>query len=284
MAWARLDDQFFTNAKVVDLSKDAKLLYLAAVTFASRELTDGRVSPGALRIIAAMVDADRAEADTLVAAGLWECDGADYIIHDYLDYNPSADEVKAKREQDRERKRVGSRREVAEDSARTPDGSASESNGPVPIPVPVPNPEPTAAATARERASELAHSIAETLKQAPWVGDELGDVARAVERSLAKVPEFNAARDGPLLAEQYVVWKGYAKKPPANWYAAWLNWLKGERERANGRAGQPASGSARRARPADRRSALDPASQAGPDAGGASPYLNGKHAAGVERL
>lgn len=139
MAWTRLDDQFFANPKVVDLSKDAKLLYLAAVTYSAGQLTDGRITPGAFRIVTAMVDADRSCADELVAAGLWDQEGDVFLIHDYLEYNPSAADVRAKREADRARKRGG----VAEDSARNPDGGAAESSPPVPTPVPTPVPEPT---------------------------------------------------------------------------------------------------------------------------------------------
>lgn len=71
--------------------------------------------------------------------------------------------------------------------------------------------------------------IAETLSQAPWVGDELHDVMAAADRSLKKAPWFNGSRDGPMLAEQYATWPKYRKKPPVDWYRAWTNWLKGER-------------------------------------------------------
>ncbi|CCF83626.1 hypothetical protein NITHO_2520001 [Nitrolancea hollandica Lb] len=76
--------------------------------------------------------------------------------------------------------------------------------------------------------SDLAKETAEVLISAPWVGDELSDVAAAVDKSFRRVPDFNS-RDGPLLAEQYVRWRGYRKKAPVDWYAAWLNWVKKER-------------------------------------------------------
>lgn len=43
-------------------------------------------------------------ADLLVDAGLWEQNGNGYVIHDYLDYNPSRVEIEAKRAADAARK------------------------------------------------------------------------------------------------------------------------------------------------------------------------------------
>lgn len=94
MSWVKLDDQFFTHPKVIDLPKDAKLLYLSALTYSAGQLTDGIVSPGALRVIAATVDVSKDESAALVAAGLWETCEFGWIIHDYHDYNLSAGEAK----------------------------------------------------------------------------------------------------------------------------------------------------------------------------------------------
>lgn len=78
-----------------------------------------------------------------------------------------------------------------------------------------------------ENDSGVAAAVADILVAAPFVGDDVVDVERQVKRSFSLVPSFNV-RDGPILAEQFVNWKGYRKKPPENWYAAWLNWLKKE--------------------------------------------------------
>ncbi len=90
MAWVRLDDQFFLNPKVVALSKDATLLYLAALTYASSQQTDGALAPASVTLVRGLVGAKAPAVAALVAAGLWEPDGDGYRIHDYLDYNPAA--------------------------------------------------------------------------------------------------------------------------------------------------------------------------------------------------
>jgi hypothetical protein len=111
MPWARLEDNYFTHAKVINLSKDAKLLDLAGIAFSARELRDGKLSRLDMRTAAAQVDVDdaMAAADELVAAGRWVKDGDGYAIHDYLKYNPSREEVL--KERDASAKRVAEWRE-----------------------------------------------------------------------------------------------------------------------------------------------------------------------------
>ena len=95
MSWTKLDDQFFTHPKVIDLPKDAKLLYLSALAYCAGQLTDGLITPGALRVVAATVDVSRADAAELVSAGLWEKVEAGWQVHDYLEYQPTRDKALA---------------------------------------------------------------------------------------------------------------------------------------------------------------------------------------------
>jgi hypothetical protein len=97
MTWVKLDDQFFAHPKVIDLPKDAKLLYLAGLTHCAAQLTDGALSGGAVRAITALVDVDRSVTQQLVDAGLWEVTEAGYAVHDYLKYNRTGEQVKAER-------------------------------------------------------------------------------------------------------------------------------------------------------------------------------------------
>lgn len=98
MSWVKLDDQFFAHPKIVNLDKDAKLLYLAGLTYCAAQLTDGLISAGGLRIVLAMVDAPRRAVMALATAGLWAGVGdGGYQVHDYLQYNPSAEQVKKER-------------------------------------------------------------------------------------------------------------------------------------------------------------------------------------------
>jgi hypothetical protein len=98
MSWIKLDDQFFTHPKIVDLSKDAKLLYLAALTYCGAHLTDGGLTRGALRVVAATVDVPPETAEVLLAAGLWSAAADGVQINNYLQYQPSRENALALKE------------------------------------------------------------------------------------------------------------------------------------------------------------------------------------------
>ena len=113
MPWFKLDDNFFDHPKVVRAGGDAALLYLAALCYANKHLTNGIIPDAA---VARLTDRKQPEklAERLVEVGLWEPSGPDYYIHDYLDLNDTADVVREKRGAAKAKKqeagRVGGRR------------------------------------------------------------------------------------------------------------------------------------------------------------------------------
>lgn len=135
MAWVKLDDQFPDHTKVVSLSSDAFRLHVSAMCYCSAQLTDGRVTPLVTRRLTWYVTDTNAVINELVTARLWETAGDDYIIHDYLEYNPSASEVKQQRKAnaDRQAKHRNDKRNT---------GSNSVSNASVTRP-PTPSPSPS---------------------------------------------------------------------------------------------------------------------------------------------
>lgn len=166
MAWVKLDDQFFAHPKVIDLPQEAKLLYLCGLTHCAAQLTDGFISQGAVRLVAAMVDVPQGHAGDLIAAGLWDEVAGGFQVHDFLDYNPSGEQVKrdralnARRQQDwREREAARKAAEAAAEASVTNGVTDGASNAvsntvtphnavsntrpvPVPHPVPLPRPDP----------------------------------------------------------------------------------------------------------------------------------------------
>src|SRR5699024_5357022 len=105
MAWIKLDDGFFNNPKIISVQQSAKLLYLSGLCYAGANLTDGVIPHGAVRVLAAQSDIyDVSDAILeLVSAGLWYEHARGFEIHDYLEHNTSAGEVRTKREQARVR-------------------------------------------------------------------------------------------------------------------------------------------------------------------------------------
>ena len=101
MAWARIDDVFPECKKILD-RPDANLrveasvaliltaLQIRAICYCNRNLTDGVLPAGAVPSILVGLD-PKGWPERMVEAGLWEPrdDGYSYIVHDFLDYNPS---------------------------------------------------------------------------------------------------------------------------------------------------------------------------------------------------
>jgi hypothetical protein len=104
VTWVRLDDHFFMHPKVLSVGPAAAWLWAASIGYANTNLTDGFIPAGALPMLAMSSPAKSAElAAKLVAARLWDEAEGGYRIHDYSDWNPSAAEVRAKRQANTDR-------------------------------------------------------------------------------------------------------------------------------------------------------------------------------------
>lgn len=130
MPWVKLDDAFFTDESAMAAGPDGRLLFIAGLCHASRNLTDGAIDKRVLPSVAALAGADPAAADLLVELGLWVDEGATYRAPRYLDFNPSAEKVRAEREAAKRRMKDKRSEEVRPNK----DGS---SGTPVPSPSPV---------------------------------------------------------------------------------------------------------------------------------------------------
>jgi len=97
MAWVALDDSIFYNRKVVQCDPGAKLLYVVGLVYCGHQLTDGYIAHEALPLLAGMAGTDLAiakqNASKLVSIGLWDATEDQWHVPDYLDYNPSKEQV-----------------------------------------------------------------------------------------------------------------------------------------------------------------------------------------------
>lgn len=97
MAWVALDDSIFYNRKVVQCDPGAKLLYVVGLVYCGHQLTDGFIAYEALPLLAGMAGTDLAiakqNASKLVSIGLWDATADQWHVPDYLDYNPSKEQV-----------------------------------------------------------------------------------------------------------------------------------------------------------------------------------------------
>jgi hypothetical protein len=107
MPWVRFDDQFPIHRKVDGLSDTAFRLHVAAIFWSARNLTDGFLPEEDLDCVCARVRAPGRFAAECVKRGVWhdarepcespKCpepvDNDGWRIHDYLDYQPSKNQV-----------------------------------------------------------------------------------------------------------------------------------------------------------------------------------------------
>ena len=93
MSWLRLDDNFTENSKVSRLKPEAFMLHVSALCYAVRLATDGTITDNSLVIFAGRWQRRKqlALVTELIRAGLWELgdEPGSYLIHDFLEYNPS---------------------------------------------------------------------------------------------------------------------------------------------------------------------------------------------------
>lgn len=109
MTWVRIDDGLAFHRKVLKAGNEAMGAWLRMCAQSSREELDGFVP-----IQTALAIALRNEVlDDLCAAQLLEPATDGFLIHDYLDYNPSARELRKLRKERVEAGRVGGTRRAA---------------------------------------------------------------------------------------------------------------------------------------------------------------------------
>ena len=180
MTWARMDDAMGEHRKTRRLLKagglDAFGLHSLAILNCARYLTDGFVEE---EFVEETLDAAKVRGkardritDKLEEIGQWIACPGGWMIHDYLDHNPSRADVEARRAADAERKARGrgseSRRSpqgVRPDSARTDAGVREESARPDPaLPVPT-RPDPSLSEPSRPDVDKVCHLLADLIQR-----------------------------------------------------------------------------------------------------------------------
>lgn len=149
MTWARFDDQMAFHAKILAAGNEPTGAWARMIAHCCAHLTDGKVP----RSVALSITTPKVLAK-LITVRLLDADGEDFAVHDFLDWNPPSEEVKAKRLTDKLRKEAsrkgqGRGSDGRIKSATCPPGQAvavqteSEIRPPVPSPVSrLPSPVP----------------------------------------------------------------------------------------------------------------------------------------------
>lgn len=180
VTWLKLDDKFVRHPKVQGLSDAAFRLHLAAMGHCAEYTTDGRIASHVVVTLTAHPDKAPLIKE-MVDAGLWEAMVGGWEVHDFLRYNPSAEQIKARRNHWRSRqdKHRVSRRDTPRDAAResrvTP-GSGTGSGS---------DPDPEGVQGEPARSEPRLKSVPPLAPDEPPEAVEVGPVSRADWYSLA---------------------------------------------------------------------------------------------------
>jgi hypothetical protein len=100
MPWAKLDDRFHDNPKIrrAWMACPASVgVHVMALTYSAAHSLNGHVEPEFVQTLLPGAKARREVVTALVTAGLWLVCDPGWEIKDYLKYNPSREQVEAKR-------------------------------------------------------------------------------------------------------------------------------------------------------------------------------------------
>lgn len=203
MPWVRIDDTLHDHPKVYRLPASLRLhclgAWVLAICYASRHLTDGEVPVAWLRAEGATTR----QIAALVSAGFLDKTDGDGVVwvHNFLDYNPSREQVEARREDTRLARvaagRIGGKRSAEQRATakqtRKQEASTGQANGKAnpqangkqnakqteqqnPSPVPSPTRTPSLGSTATSGAVARAREEA-----APESGDWFAAAVEPVE-------------------------------------------------------------------------------------------------------
>jgi hypothetical protein len=222
MVWAKLDDAILDNPKIARAGVFGFALHVAAITWSCRNLTDGHVEYSRVTALLtlqrvhfdvanplALLDGNSSMggeegldpyiiADHLVDCGLWERTGTGYVIHDFLIYNPSREQVLAKRRQDAERAETYRKSHPKKKSPRESRRESRETSRVSPsLPDPVPVPNKIREPSAQDRHSET-RPVAPAKRLRPGLPESLSeqDVENERQRQLRDAASFDETLRG----------------------------------------------------------------------------------------
>jgi len=153
MAWVKIDDGFWSNPKVRKAGPCGAGVYVMALSYCGQYLTDGTMPEEIWQLFG-----NKWARTQAIEAELVRLENGNVLIPDFLDFNPSADEVKRRRAIDLQRKRQarGAKLDKQEEalSERTANGQTDvvrlDVRAPSALPVPSPSP-PTEKEKGRDR-------------------------------------------------------------------------------------------------------------------------------------
>ncbi len=128
MGWARFDDNYSMNPKILAAGPWAELLDMRGIIWCARYETDGLLSFDALPIVGRAIPKVREKAAKLIECGRWDECPEGWLILNYLEYNPSHEECERRRLEGKERAQR-SRERAANEQRTNASGSGDPRGG-----------------------------------------------------------------------------------------------------------------------------------------------------------
>ncbi|MFF7067344.1 hypothetical protein [Streptomyces pseudovenezuelae] len=280
MAWSRIDDSLHSHPKIMLVGNAATGLFVRLISYAGQHLTDGFVpasaarSYGTARLLKALCDAQLLHKVDPDSSHTSEADltfnGPGFVIHDYLDYNPSRKQVHAGREKNAARQEAFRNRRKGKpttDKSETKPSSNAPSNGVTNDATngapsrPDPNPKDMADAGGDSAGSEgRAEQRPDGLAPIDVDGFELNDGMRR----WARRDGYADLVDIDHSTQQFVSHYRSTGARRKSWPDAWQKWIRDDAKKAAARAHRPTQGAflvplagGGQAPPAGRRSTTD---------------------------
>jgi len=101
MTWGKVDDKLWGSPKWLGTGPRARALWVSGLSWCMDQLTDGHVPAHVISVLGGT----RRDAGELVRIGLWEEADGGWQFHDWLDYQPSREQVLAERKAAAERQK-----------------------------------------------------------------------------------------------------------------------------------------------------------------------------------
>lgn len=195
MTWVRLADDFYDHPKLLAAGPTAGWLWVCGLAYCNRYLTDGFLPSAAVTRLADIENPHRLAA-RLVDIGLWESVDGGYRVHDYRDYQPTAETVRTDRA--KVSARVAAWRERRSNAVTAPSGNGVGNGvgnaapgparpGPYPAVNTPPPPEGEVPPTPRKRGARSSR------KRGNGVDPDHGETTVAASVDLAPVTEHDLA-------------------------------------------------------------------------------------------
>lgn len=240
MGWVRIDDSFYDHPKLIGLDACEIGLWVVMLAWSNRYMTDGYLPAAAVKRFQHELEPER-----LVTAGLWTEETDGYRIHDYLDYQPSAESQKERREKDKERARArrgevdpavgavsspeNSTDDVLSESTQSPNGVRTDSDrSPPGIPLPrTQAPSPTDSLRSSDGAQTNGQKRTKT--KSTRIPDPFTVTDEMREWADREIPGFDWQRESRRFLDYYRAAPD-AKGLKRDWPATWRNWMRNNAE------------------------------------------------------